>query len=283
MDLGCDSYRHDGVDWVAVKEQVKTFLTSPSKDHPFLAKLLGLGRTQSDCYIGLCTLGYMSFLFMEPEKRLTALVNTLFGSVPLREQIPLSYWDTVNSGWPIFGVLELVAVEVRRDGLSGRVIGADGCCDHLSTELDLRFRHLLEEQLNVGTAVPAAASLLYLAESQTRCSWGKASAYFALAERLLVVGSPLLVQAAKDVMALGEAQLEHCTEGRNATVHEQMLSRWPFWSFLRRIEAESLVSAPSQELRLPPSYEPPGLGLLLHKDGAAGAGAGAMLKVCSPL
>jgi hypothetical protein len=33
-------------------------------------------------------------IFMNHEKRSTALVNTLFGSVPLWDQIPLSYWET---------------------------------------------------------------------------------------------------------------------------------------------------------------------------------------------
>ena len=39
-------------------------------------------------------LGYLAMIFMNHEKRSTALVNTLFGSVPLWDQIPLSYWET---------------------------------------------------------------------------------------------------------------------------------------------------------------------------------------------
>lgn len=256
LDLGCSSYV-DTVDWVIIKKQVKTFLTRPSDQHEFLADNLRIARQQrhSDCYLGLCSLGYLALLFMDPERRAKALKTTLFGSVPLGDQIPLSYWDTIASGWPIFGLLELAGAEVRRDGSAP--LGSLGrCCEDLSDQGDATFLSVLQDALSRGVLVRFSVALDYLAASPSRCSWGKACAYFALAERLLYTRTGIGKQAAKDLMVLGELQLSRCAP-KSVTVHEQMLSSWPFWSFLRRIEAEGLVDVASQMLRLPPGYQAP--------------------------
>ena len=71
LDLNCESYE-DGIDWSQVRQQLFTFLRKPSDDHDFLASLLATGRKRSDCYIGLCCLGYLAIIFMPPEKRLKA-------------------------------------------------------------------------------------------------------------------------------------------------------------------------------------------------------------------
>eukprot|EP00435_Cladocopium_sp_Y103_P045018 s622_g12.t2 len=90
-------------------------------------------------------------------------------------------------------------------------------------------------------------------------------------ERFLQVESPVLTQASKDFMALGEAQLDRCAVGRNVTIFEQMLSLWPFWGLLRRVEADGLVQLPSERLRVPPRYVSPTLrpvAALHHPAGA---------------
>lgn len=269
LDLKCESYE-DGVDWAEVRRLLFVFLARPSEDHEFLNPLLALGRTPTDCYIGLCCLGYLAMIFMNHEKRSTALVNTLFGSVPLWDQIPLSYWDTIHSRWPIFGLLEIVGTLVRKDPeLSSR--GDDGCCDFFDQDMEQVFQDVLTEHLASGAVVRASASTRYLAESFSRCSFGKASAYLALAERFLQVESPVLTQASKDFMALGEAQLDRCAVGRNVTIFEQMLSLWPFWGLLRRVEADGRVQLPSEKLRVPPEYVSPTLrpvAALHHPEGA---------------
>ncbi|CAJ1345741.1 unnamed protein product, partial [Effrenium voratum] len=262
LDLDCESYE-DGVDWSEVRRQLNGFLKEPSAEHPSVSSLLALGRVQTDCYIGLCCLGYMALLFMSPEKRSAALVNTLFGSVPLWDQIPLSYWDTIHSRWPIFGLLEMLGLQVRKEPMASSHRHADGCCDRLDSDLDHVFRQILDNHLSTGASLPIATTTRYLAESSSRCSFGKASAYLALAERLLLADSSILTQAAKDFMAMGEAQLDRCAVGRNVTVFDQMTSEWPFWSILRRVEAEEHVQLPSEKLRTPPQYvspvlEPPG-------------------------
>eukprot|EP00435_Cladocopium_sp_Y103_P064083 s598_g25.t1 len=192
LDLKCESYE-DGVDWAEVRRLLFVFLARPSEDHEFLNPLLALGRTPTDCYIGLCCLGYLAMIFMNHEKRTTALVNTLFGSVPLWDQIPLSYWetwwkvselvfDTIHSRWPIFGLLEIVGTLVRKDPQLSRADSADGCCDYFDQDMDQVFQDVLSEHLASGAVVRASASTRYLAESLSRCSFGKASAYLALAE-----------------------------------------------------------------------------------------------------
>ena len=37
-----------------VRKKLFTFLAKPDEDHDFLTSLLALGRTPTDCYIGLC-------------------------------------------------------------------------------------------------------------------------------------------------------------------------------------------------------------------------------------
>eukprot|EP00439_Symbiodinium_sp_Y106_P002512 s880_g1.t1 len=268
LDLNCESYE-DGIDWQQVRENLFVFLRRPSGDHPFLDSLFAIGRRRSDCYIGLCCLGYLAIVFMSPEKRLKAMSSTLFGSVPLWDQIPLSYWDTINSKWPIFGLLEVLQSQLR-DPSSPAPAHADGCCDRME-ELDQRFHKVLDRQLAAGQFIPAQSSLRFLAESPSRCSFGKAAAYVALGERLLLLGSPVLTQAAKDLLALGEAQLDRCAVGRNVTIFEQMQSAWPTWSLLRRVEAEGYVQIPSEKLRIPPGYISPPLRpaiFLPRPDGA---------------
>ena len=155
LDLKCESYE-DGVDWSEVRRQLFEFLLKPSQEHPFLPSLLALGRTQTDCYIGLCCLGYLAMIFMNPEKRLRALVHTLFGSVPLWDQIPLSYWDTIHSRWPIFGLLELVGAQVRHQPEAlGAEAASDGCCDRNDSEMESMFREILEKQLSTGSTLPS--------------------------------------------------------------------------------------------------------------------------------
>ncbi|OLP89964.1 Glycosyltransferase 8 domain-containing protein 1 [Symbiodinium microadriaticum] len=254
LDLNCESYE-DGIDWPQVRENLFVFLRRPSGDHPFLDSLFAIGRRKSDCYIGLCCLGYLAIVFMSPEKRLKAMSTTLFGSVPLWDQIPLSYWDTINSKWPIFGLLEVLQSQMR-DPSSPAPAHADGCCDRME-ELDQRFHKVLDRQLAAGQFIPAQSSLRYLAESPSRCSFGKAAAYVALGERLLLVGSPVLTQAAKDLLALGEAQLDRCAVGRNATVFEQMQSAWPTWYSSPPLRPATSLPRPD---RAPPQRLPPDPG-----------------------
>jgi len=254
LDLGCSSY-DEGIDWVLVQRRLKTFVKEPHAEHSFLEELLSLGRgrPQTDCYIGLCSIGYLSLLFMEPERRSRAMGASLFGSVPLHEQIPLSYWDTMASGWPIFGLLELLAAEIRAD----QPLGKSPCCEGLGTQFEHAFRMELEDHLKKETVVPAKVTLQYLANAPSACGWDKASGYFALAESLLSLRTKWALQAAKDVVVLGEFQVDRCLDSRNVTVQEQVFTRWPYWSFLRRIELAGYVEVPSSELRLPPHYHAP--------------------------
>jgi len=283
LDLGCSSYE-EGIDWVLVQKQVKAFVKEPHSQHSFLEDLLALGRSrpQTDCYIGLCSIGYLSLLFMEPERRSRAMAASLFGSVPLHEQIPLSYWDTMASGWPIFGLLEILAAEIRVDQPQQK----PPCCEGHGTKLEDSFRAELEDYLKKDKVVPAKVCLQYLASAPSACGWDKASAYFALAESLLSLRTQWALQAAKDVVVLGEFQVDRCLDGRNVTVQEQVFSRWPYWSFLRRIETADYVEVPSSELRLPPHYHAPPPASLresplkVEARSSSGAGVGDIVDSC---
>ncbi|CAK8987748.1 Probable galacturonosyltransferase-like 10 (Galactinol synthase 8) (AtGolS8) (GolS-8) [Durusdinium trenchii] len=276
LDLNCDSYE-DGVDWSEVRKRLFEFLVNPSEPHPWLGSLLALGRTQTDCYIGLCCLGYLAMIFMSPEKRLKALMHTLFGSVPLWDQIPLSYWDTIHSRWPIFGLLEIVGAQVRDTSEAWELfwnqsvpaVPSDGARWDADGGVDGRFQEILEKQLATGAPLPSYTAIRFLSKTWPGCSFGKATAFLVLAERLLLVDSNVLTQAAKDFMALGEAQLDRCAVGRNVTVFEQMMSEWPFWGVLRRVEANERVKLPSEQLRTPPQYMSPVLrpAAGLHQPG----------------
>lgn len=124
------------------------------QEHSFLPSLLAQGRTQTDCYIGLCCLGYLALIFMSPEKRQRALKQTLFGSVPLWDQIPLSYWDTIHSRWPIFGLLEILGAQVR----SSEVSQSDACCDWASSEHEPAFKQTVSKHLSSHTSLPSHTS-----------------------------------------------------------------------------------------------------------------------------
>ena len=37
----------------------------------------------------------------------------LFSTATFKEQIPLTFWDTMRSGWPIFGAMRLLRTRLR--------------------------------------------------------------------------------------------------------------------------------------------------------------------------
>lgn len=272
LDLACHTYE-DGVNWPRVNELLKEFLRQPDADFPFTSELLTIAtsKPKTDCYIGMLSLGYWGLLYMPPEKRSHVLHSSLFGNASFQEQIPLSYWDSIASGWPVFSLFELVGLQVRTDN---QMVTAAECCDHHEPDpqgIELALLHSLESSLSSRELVSPSLILGYMARAPSRCSWGKAAAYFALAERwLLTPGAPRLHLAARDAMQLGEFQLDRCYPGRNVTVVEQMFSNWPIWGFLRRIENHpaAIAALRSQHSRagalprMPLGYTPPSPTLL---------------------
>eukprot|EP00913_Durusdinium_trenchii_P021812 g20494.t1 len=106
-----------------------------------------------------------------------------------------------------------------------------------------RFQEILEKQLATGAPLPSYTAIRFLSKTWPGCSFGKATAF-------LVLAVPGVV-------------------GRNVTVFEQMMSEWPFWGVLRRVEANERVKLPSEQLRTPPQYMSPVLrpAAGLHQPG----------------
>ncbi|CAK0810566.1 unnamed protein product [Prorocentrum cordatum] len=103
-------------------------------------------------------------------------------------------------------------------------------------------------------SLPQHAPLEYLAESShRRCSWGRATAYFAVVDGLLGAQdgpSQSAWNATRELMSLGEHNLDGCEA--NTTVYHLMESLWPFWQVLgsleqRRLPLQALQAAPPAE------------------------------------
>ena len=175
--------------------------------------------------------------------------------------MPLSYWDVLASGWPIFGLLAAAATSAQEDlaemmkrtvgegepevGLTGINLGRRECCDFPgggANEDDRSFLEALRLSLEgrgwQGPALPGLLPLEYLAQSAHRvCSWGRATAYFALAEGLLGAPgglTPGTWNSSQTLLQLGEHNLNGCED--NITVFHQWQSVWPFWQVLARME-----------------------------------------------
>eukprot|EP00746_Dinoflagellata_sp_MGD_P099514 gnl/MRDRNA2_/MRDRNA2_404790_c0_seq1.p1 gnl/MRDRNA2_/MRDRNA2_404790_c0~~gnl/MRDRNA2_/MRDRNA2_404790_c0_seq1.p1 ORF type:complete len:172 (+),score=31.70 gnl/MRDRNA2_/MRDRNA2_404790_c0_seq1:59-517(+) len=139
---------------------------------------------------------------MEPVERRRQIETSVLGGVTYHKAVPISYWDVYTSGWPIFGILAAAGELVTHDmsgatgssavwelpgvGMTGIDLGSRDCCDFIDKDDDKFFLKALQQSLLGDAPVPPHVSLIYLAQSSSRsCSWGKASAYFALADALL--------------------------------------------------------------------------------------------------
>lgn len=267
VDLGCEAAKPTpgGHDWPWVKQALYRYLRGlgaggEARNLKDIEKLLDIAgaATKGECYLGIMALGFFAMHFMEPDERKNFIQTSPFGGVTFKRAIPLSYWDVYVSGWPIFGLLAAAASVVQRDpraqgvdevrqGLTGIDLRPRECCDFPGgdpNENDQLFLLALSQSLGQGQtervgdglAMPPKVPLEYLAQSAFRsCSWGRATAYFALAEGLLPAGkdSPLL-NSSKTLMSLGEHNLDGCEP--NLTVYHQMHSMWPFWQVLGRLE-----------------------------------------------
>ena len=79
-------------------------------------------KTNSDCYIGVFCLGLFAISYMEPHVRsVVAMQAQHFLSVKYQDAIPLTYWDTLASGWPVFTILEFAGVQLQNDAAAGEV------------------------------------------------------------------------------------------------------------------------------------------------------------------
>ncbi|OLQ14830.1 Galacturonosyltransferase 8 [Symbiodinium microadriaticum] len=301
-DLSCEvssTLAPSGHEWPWVKKALRNFLRSfhlpPEKraQHE-VDELIKLASAplQGECYLGIVALGFFVFHFMDPAERQNLIRTSVFGGVTFQKAVPLSYWDVYASGWPIFGLLATAAETVQHDlqtsrtpasqpdlGMTGIDLGKRDCCDFPGGSAaveDRRFLVALGQSLQgtawlasdaTSPALPLRSSLEYLSQTAyRRCSWGRAAAYFAAAESLLVTSSQLsqaVWNSTKALVALGEHNLDGCES--NMTVYHQMQSIWPFWQILGRLEARALsVEAPassSSPSLLPPPALPEAVGL----------------------
>eukprot|EP00392_Amoebophrya_sp_AT5.2_P011556 g11635.t1 len=124
LDLECASYRD--FDWLHVKRSLWRFfdeLETQSRNLTLIQEILLLAKSkpQTDCYIGLFCLGLFTFLFMEPANRARSVVMRCgHDARPARcgefaKAIPLTFWDTIAAGWPVFTLLELLSVSFSQD------------------------------------------------------------------------------------------------------------------------------------------------------------------------
>eukprot|EP00439_Symbiodinium_sp_Y106_P042043 s3174_g5.t1 len=299
-DLSCEvssTVAPSGHEWPWVKKAMRNFLRSfhlpPEKRaQQEVDELIKLASAplQGECYLGIVALGFFVFHFMDPVERQNLIRTSVFGGVTFQKAVPLSYWDVYASGWPIFGLLATAAETVQHDlqtsgapasqpdlGMTGIDLGPRDCCDFPGGSAaveDQRFLLALGQSLQgtawlasdrTSPALPLRTSLEYLT-AYRRCSWGRAAAYFAAAESLLVTSSQLsqsVWNSTKALVALGEHNLDGCAS--NMTVYHQMQSVWPFWQILGRLEARALsVEAPaisSSPSLLPPPALPEAVGL----------------------
>ncbi|CAE7537158.1 GAUT15 [Symbiodinium natans] len=296
-DLSCEvssSPAPSGHEWSWVKKAMRNFLRSlnqpPEKrthQHE-VDELIKLASAplQGECYLGIVALGFFVFHFMDPAERQGLIRTSVFGGVTFQKAVPLSYWDVYASGWPIFGLMATATEAVQNDiqtssapatqpdvGMTGIDLGKRECCDFPSgsaTAEDRRFLVALSQSLQgtawlasepTSPALPLRTSLEYLSQTAyRRCSWGRATAYFAAAESLLVTSSlsQSVWNSTKALVALGEHNLDGCEP--NMTVYHQMQSVWPFWQILGRLEARSLpLEAPGSVGPSTSSLPPPAL------------------------
>eukprot|EP00929_Paragymnodinium_shiwhaense_P013298 TRINITY_DN121163_c0_g1_i1.p1 TRINITY_DN121163_c0_g1~~TRINITY_DN121163_c0_g1_i1.p1 ORF type:complete len:761 (+),score=138.39 TRINITY_DN121163_c0_g1_i1:142-2424(+) len=268
-DLSCeeDGAYSGGVHWPTVKQQMYRFLQSlklppEQRDLEELRPLLDLTAApmQGECYLGVMSLGFLSFQFMGPDELLHFLQTSVFGGVPFKRAIPLSYWDVYMSGWPIFGLLASAAGTAQHygeklqqlaggvlRGISGIDLSPRACCDYLTglSTQDRDFLRALDASLsgfkwlNIQQPMSLQLPLRFLAESaHHNCSWGRATAYFSIADGMLAAPasqpSDRVLNSTRELFLLGEHNLDGCEP--NTTVYHHMLSSWPFWQLLGRLE-----------------------------------------------
>eukprot|EP00929_Paragymnodinium_shiwhaense_P031150 TRINITY_DN17523_c0_g1_i2.p1 TRINITY_DN17523_c0_g1~~TRINITY_DN17523_c0_g1_i2.p1 ORF type:complete len:330 (+),score=58.44 TRINITY_DN17523_c0_g1_i2:219-1208(+) len=110
MDLTCRSYAElAGRSWAAIQDAFRAFA---AQGQPLLD--LMVVDFPPICYLSVICQGWARVLVFDDEEwRLlrasTMESHTLYTTATFKEHIPLSYWDTMRSGWPVFALMHRVA------------------------------------------------------------------------------------------------------------------------------------------------------------------------------
>ncbi|CAD7937568.1 unnamed protein product [Amoebophrya sp. A25] len=123
-DLSCEDPSYapstgDDVPWRTLKtalfQLVEDAVTSAATSHGLekLIPYLDMAMPRSRCYLGLMCLNFVKVYLHPPEDRLEYFQTTKMGGTSFKKLIPLSYWDVLNSGWPLFSILDILGQLAR--------------------------------------------------------------------------------------------------------------------------------------------------------------------------
>ena len=73
----------------------------------------------SRCYLGMTMLAMFNIYLHDPEVRLDYWQTSAMGGSSFKKLMPLSYWDILNSGWPLFSLLEILSHVARIEAARG--------------------------------------------------------------------------------------------------------------------------------------------------------------------
>jgi len=246
LDLSCSSY--EDFAWDAVNEDLWSFARSGEgtydasmTDHldweignrllMFLRK-----RPRTKCYLAIYCIALVSLLRAPADRRTWAVGASEIVSTLWDRQIPLTFYDTMVSGWPVFQLLHYLSLSFKQDIQDGFIpeLFTQAIVDILEQETNDKEDEFAQRML---TMTPTQA----LHELHRDASYGKrALCYFNLAVHLMAQGRTVV---GAQLMLLGERELP-----QNVPIYLWLIELWPFWNLLGFIEK---VSKPVPALKKP--------------------------------
>jgi len=183
--------------------------------------MVAKARPATDCYLGVYSLSLLAFQLMEPAVRRRAARSSDLLQVPFPEIVPLTLWDTLVTGWPVFSLVAQAAnPEADSDVANTSRVGGEKSPGSGRT---LRVRALVRTLLSTNPStlpterqtdrpLAAAESLLGLAKAVLeRVDWQ--TLLSSTAEDTGRVALREAIMAARDLVLLAEKHVPLSTVG----------------------------------------------------------------------
>ncbi|CAE6914037.1 unnamed protein product [Symbiodinium natans] len=184
----------------------------------------------SGCPLGVLTLRLFTVLISNDADRCIQMRDARMGLDLIH--VPLA--DVVESGWPAFRILALLAEEQRRISYP-----LDSACDNLDSSSGRAFRTQLAAALAARSTLPLAEAEAHLREPPPRCVLGDAAAYFVLA-----ASHDASAPQHRELLEKGQAVLLEWTPLRRS-LYDILTTRWPVWRALERTSIRPNASLPN--------------------------------------
>lgn len=256
-DLSCEGYIHDGIDWGNLRRRFEIYADKYLDRPQLLAEEFEMAKNyafsyspENSCILGDLSLRFFLWLSVAPAE----LAESVEGSKGMLAEImeetwkwfwdlPQTWQDILESGWPLFSILAAVAERFRVPNSSCETSLLEPFVETFDNAIAVSTHQcaavLLEASL-VACPEATASALVVLADNLRTTVWQQPNRYYHFTSTL-----PERQPKEDDVDAL-LMRAEGLLRGQRGTNAWRLLtSPWPFWRLLDRLGAKEVVNVTS--------------------------------------